>query len=77
MTGATGAPGGILAPDVSGPSVLMVEDDPGVATQLHARVRAGPGKVRDVHVAALRRKLGLPGLIETGHGHGFRLGETT
>jgi DNA-binding response OmpR family regulator len=28
-----------------------------------------------VHVAALRRKLGVPGLIETVYGHGFRLGE--
>jgi len=35
----------------------------------------GPGKVLDVHVAALRKKLGLPGLIETVYGRGFRLGE--
>jgi DNA-binding response OmpR family regulator len=35
----------------------------------------GPTKVLDVHVAALRRKLGLPGLIETVYGRGFRLGE--
>ncbi|WP_458244853.1 response regulator transcription factor [Streptomyces sp. MAI_2237] len=34
----------------------------------------GPTKVLDVHVAALRRKLGMPGLIETVYGHGFRLG---
>jgi DNA-binding response OmpR family regulator len=34
----------------------------------------GPSKVLDVHVAALRRKLGLPGLIETVYGRGFRLG---
>ena len=34
----------------------------------------GPTKVLDVRVAALRRKLGVPGLIETVHGHGFRLG---
>lgn len=34
----------------------------------------GPTKVLDVHVAALRRKLGLPGLIETVYGQGFRLG---
>jgi DNA-binding response OmpR family regulator len=32
--------------------------------------------VLDVHVAALRRKLGLPGLIENVYGRGFRLGET-
>ena len=35
----------------------------------------GPTKVLDVHVAALRRKLGVPGLIETAYGRGFRLGE--
>jgi DNA-binding response OmpR family regulator len=34
----------------------------------------GPTKVLDVHVAALRRKLGAPGLIETAYGRGFRLG---
>jgi DNA-binding response OmpR family regulator len=28
-----------------------------------------------VHVASLRRKLGVPGLIETVYGRGFRLGE--
>jgi DNA-binding response OmpR family regulator len=35
----------------------------------------GPTKVLDVHVASLRRKLGIPGLIETVYGRGFRLGE--
>jgi DNA-binding response OmpR family regulator len=35
----------------------------------------GPTKVLDVHVAALRRKLGVPGLIETVYGRGFRLGD--
>jgi DNA-binding response OmpR family regulator len=35
----------------------------------------GPTKVLDVHVAALRRKLGVPGMIETVYGRGFRLGE--
>ncbi|MFE1291807.1 response regulator transcription factor [Streptomyces sp. NPDC058751] len=34
----------------------------------------GPTKVLDVHIAALRRKLGVPGLVETVYGHGFRLG---
>ncbi|PWI45130.1 DNA-binding response regulator [Streptomyces sp. ICBB 8177] len=34
----------------------------------------GPTKVLDVHMAALRRKLGSPGLIETVYGRGFRLG---
>src|SRR5262249_6776570 len=32
----------------------------------------GPSKVLDVHVAALRRKLGLPGVIETVYGRGGR-----
>jgi DNA-binding response OmpR family regulator len=35
----------------------------------------GPSKVLDVHVVALRRKLGVPGLIETIYGRGFRLGD--
>jgi DNA-binding response OmpR family regulator len=35
----------------------------------------GPTKVLDVHMAALRRKLGLPGLIETVYSRGYRLGE--
>jgi DNA-binding response OmpR family regulator len=35
----------------------------------------GPTKVLDVHVAALRRKLAVPGLVETVYGRGFRLGE--
>jgi DNA-binding response OmpR family regulator len=34
----------------------------------------GPTKILDVHVAALRRKLGMPGLVETVYGRGFRLG---
>jgi DNA-binding response OmpR family regulator len=33
----------------------------------------GPTKVLDVHLAALRRKLGDHSLIETVYGHGFRL----
>jgi DNA-binding response OmpR family regulator len=36
----------------------------------------GPTKVLDVHMAALRKKLGIPSLIETVYGHGFRLAET-
>ena len=34
----------------------------------------GPTKVLDVHIAALRRKLGIEGLVETVYGRGFRLG---
>jgi DNA-binding response OmpR family regulator len=33
----------------------------------------GPTKVLDVHLAALRRKLGRASLIETVYGRGFRL----
>ncbi|MBV8305362.1 MAG: winged helix-turn-helix domain-containing protein, partial [Acidimicrobiia bacterium] len=33
----------------------------------------GPTKTLDVHVAALRKKLGRPQLIETVRGVGFRL----
>src|SRR2546423_328888 len=36
---------------------------------------SGPTKVLDVHMAALRKKLGAPGLIETVYGHGFRLAD--
>jgi DNA-binding response OmpR family regulator len=36
----------------------------------------GPTKVLDVHLAALRRKLGDHSLIETVYGHGFRLADT-
>jgi DNA-binding response OmpR family regulator len=35
----------------------------------------GPTKVLDVHMAALRRKLGVSSLIETVYGHGFRLSD--
>ncbi len=35
----------------------------------------GPTKTLDVHVAALRKKLGDPGWIETVRGVGFRLVE--
>ncbi|MCL2551934.1 MAG: response regulator transcription factor [Actinomycetia bacterium] len=33
----------------------------------------GPTKVLDVHMAGLRRKLAVPGLVETVYGRGFRL----
>ncbi len=35
----------------------------------------GPRKVLDVHLAALRRKLGDPAMIETVYGRGFRLAD--
>ena len=37
----------------------------------------GPRKVLDVHIAALRRKLGAAKLIETVYGRGFRLADLT
>ena len=37
----------------------------------------GPTKTLDVHIAALRRKLGKPTLIETVRGVGFRTAEPT
>jgi DNA-binding response OmpR family regulator len=39
-------------------------------------LRCGPTKVLDVHLAALRRKPGFPGLIETVDGRGFRLSDS-
>ena len=54
--------------------------DPGRAISRHELLTRvwdanwyGPTRVLDVHVAALRRKLGVEGLIETVYGHGFRL----
>jgi DNA-binding response OmpR family regulator len=59
---------GCLASD---PGRVFSRDD------LFARVWGGhwygPTKVLDVHIAALRRKLGRPDLIETVYGRGFRL----
>ncbi|MEY9874580.1 DNA-binding response OmpR family regulator [Streptacidiphilus sp. MAP12-33] len=60
----------------------VLATDPGrVVTRQEILERAwdahwyGPTKVLDVHIAALRRKLGVPGLVETVYGRGFRLGE--
>jgi DNA-binding response OmpR family regulator len=54
--------------------------DPGRAISRHELLTRvwderwyGPTRVLDVHIAALRRKLGVDGLIETVYGHGFRL----
>jgi DNA-binding response OmpR family regulator len=54
--------------------------EPGRAVTRHALIARvwdenwyGPTRVLDVHIAALRRKLGVEGLIETVYGHGFRL----
>ena len=54
--------------------------EPGRAISRHALITRvwddnwyGPTRVLDVHIAALRRKLAIDGLIETLYGHGFRL----
>jgi DNA-binding response OmpR family regulator len=60
--------------------LACLASDPGrvfTRREMFARVWGGhwygPTKVLDVHVAALRRKLGRPDLIETVYGRGFRL----
>ncbi|WP_307844365.1 response regulator transcription factor [Actinospica acidithermotolerans] len=54
--------------------------EPGRAISRHSLITRvwdenwyGPTRVLDVHIAALRRKLAIDGLIETLYGHGFRL----
>jgi DNA-binding response OmpR family regulator len=54
--------------------------EPGRAVSRHTLITRvwdenwyGPTRVLDVHIAALRRKLAVEGLIETLYGHGFRL----
>ncbi|MEY9875600.1 DNA-binding response OmpR family regulator [Streptacidiphilus sp. MAP12-33] len=60
---------------------VLVTDPGRVVTRQEILERAwdahwyGPTKVLDVHIAALRRKLGVPGLVETVYGRGFRLGD--
>jgi len=57
----------------------LVADPAGVVSREEIFDRAwdehwyGPTKVLDVHMAALRRKLGDASLIETVYGRGFRL----
>jgi DNA-binding response OmpR family regulator len=60
--------------------LACLASDPGrvfTRREMFARVWGGhwygPTKVLDVHIAALRRKLGHPELIETVYGRGFRL----
>ncbi len=63
--------------------LAVLAEEPGRAVprqELFARVWdpvwIGTGKTLDVHVAALRRKLGDPSLIETVRGVGYRLDNT-
>jgi DNA-binding response OmpR family regulator len=60
--------------------LACLASDPGrvfTRREMFARVWGGhwygPTKVLDVHIAAVRRKLGRPELIETIYGRGFRL----
>ncbi len=62
--------------------VCLAEDPGRVYTRQHILEAAwdahhyGPTKTLDVHVASLRRKLGVPSLISTVYGVGFRLDPT-
>jgi len=60
--------------------LVALAADPGAAVERRAILEEvwgtrwyGPSKTIDVHVSALRRKLGDPGWIETVRGVGFRL----
>jgi two-component system response regulator RegX3 len=60
--------------------LVALAADPGAAVERRALLEEvwgtrwyGPSKTIDVHVSALRRKLGDPGWIETVRGVGFRL----
>jgi DNA-binding response OmpR family regulator len=60
--------------------LALLAEDPGAAVDRRRMLREiwgttwyGPSKAIDMHVSALRRKLGDPGLIETVRGVGFRL----
>jgi DNA-binding response OmpR family regulator len=58
---------------------LLAEDPGAVCTRDEILERVwdahwyGPTKTLDVHVASLRKKLGIPGAVETVRGVGFRL----
>lgn len=62
--------------------LALLAEDPGAAVDRRRILREvwgttwyGPSKAIDMHVSALRKKLGDPGLIETVRGIGFRLRE--
>ena len=61
--------------------LALLAEDPGAVVSRHEIMDQvwnphwyGPTKTLDVHIASLRKKLGDPGLIETVHSVGFRLG---
>jgi len=62
--------------------LALLAEDPGAAVDRRRILREvwgttwyGPSKAIDMHISALRKKLGDPGLIETVRGIGFRLRE--
>jgi DNA-binding response OmpR family regulator len=62
--------------------LAMLTEEPGVLRTREEIMESvwdahwyGPTKTLDVHIAALRRKLGDPALIETVRGVGFRTAE--
>ena len=63
MTGATGAQGRVLASAGSGPSVLVVEDDPGIATQLVRGLSRGGYRVDHVLTGGEALAWGDPDVI--------------
>ncbi len=63
--------------------LALLAEDPGAAVDRRRILREvwgttwyGPSKAIDMHISALRRKLGDPALIETVRGVGFRLRES-
>lgn len=70
--GLTGREFDVLLTLVTQPGAVVSRED--IFSRVWDEHWYGPTKVLDVHVAALRRKLGDPGLIQTVHGRGFRLG---
>jgi DNA-binding response OmpR family regulator len=64
----------LLAMLASDPGATRTRDE--ILEQVWDAHWYGPTKTLDVHVAALRRKLGDPTLIETVRGVGFRLRTT-
>ena len=63
MTGATGAQGRVLASAGSGPSVLVVEDDPGIATQLVRGLSRGGYRVDHVMTGGEALAWGEPDVV--------------
>src|SRR5258708_11698604 len=63
MTGTTGTLGRVPAPAGSGPSVLVVEDDPGIATQLVRGLSRGGYRVDHVLTGGEALAWGEPDVV--------------